>query len=81
MGCMGNPHLPDFCIFGDVPYDPAGMEASKEENFRMNWQGWVFMLTVWGFVGSLFVYSFYRILFGDQIRQKREKNFERSRRL
>lgn len=27
--------------------------------------GWIFMLLAWAFVGGLFVYCFYRILFGD----------------
>jgi hypothetical protein len=32
----------------------------------MNWQGWVFMLSAWTFIGGLFLYSFKRILFGDK---------------
>ncbi|MEW6068241.1 MAG: hypothetical protein AB1610_08125 [Nitrospirota bacterium] len=38
----------------------------------MNWQGWIFMLMVWGFVGSLFFYSFYRIIFDNKVKDKKE---------
>lgn len=31
----------------------------------MSVSGWVFMLVAWAFVGGLFIYCFYRILFGD----------------
>lgn len=30
----------------------------------MSLSGWIFMLTAWLFVGSLFIYCFARILFG-----------------
>jgi hypothetical protein len=30
----------------------------------MSANGWAFMLLAWAFVGGLFVYCFYRILFG-----------------
>ncbi len=40
----------------------------------MNWQGWIFMLIVWGLVSCLFFYSFYHILFGDRIQKKRKRN-------
>jgi hypothetical protein len=43
----------------------------------MNWQGWVFMLIVWGFVSGLFCYSFYHILFNDRIQAKRKKPDEK----
>lgn len=32
----------------------------------MNWQGWMFMLIAWTFIGWLFFYSFKRMLFGDK---------------
>ncbi|GBC92883.1 hypothetical protein HRbin15_01360 [bacterium HR15] len=31
----------------------------------MSVSGWIFMLLAWAFIGGLFVYCFYRILFGD----------------
>lgn len=31
----------------------------------MSLQGWIFMLSAWTFLLVLFVYCFYRILFGD----------------
>jgi hypothetical protein len=46
----------------------------KKGGGRMNWQGWIFMLTVWGFVSGLFFYSFYHILFDDKIEAKRKKS-------
>jgi hypothetical protein len=45
----------------------------KKGGGSMNWQGWVFMLIVWGFVSGLFCYSFYHILFDDRIQAKRKK--------
>jgi hypothetical protein len=45
-----------------------------KEGTGMNWQGWVFMLIAWGIVGSLFFYSFYRILFDDRAGNKRKKD-------
>jgi hypothetical protein len=45
-----------------------------KEGTGMNWQGWVFMLIVWGIVSSLFFYSFYRILFDDRGAVKRKKD-------
>jgi uncharacterized membrane protein YgdD (TMEM256/DUF423 family) len=32
----------------------------------MSLSGWIFMLGAWLFVGTLFVYCFARILFGNQ---------------
>lgn len=55
-------------MFNDLP----GMEGKKGAG--MNWQGWVFMLIVWGIVSSLFFYSFYRILFGNRPGGKRKKD-------
>jgi Na+/melibiose symporter-like transporter len=40
----------------------------------MNWQGWIFMLIVWGIVGCLFFYSFYRILFDERVGNKIVQN-------
>ena len=40
----------------------------------MNVQGWVFMLIVWGIVGGLFFYSFYRILFDERVGNKMVQN-------
>jgi hypothetical protein len=40
----------------------------------MSLQGWGFMLIVWGLVGGLFFYSFYRILFDSRIRGTGQKN-------
>ncbi len=71
---MGNPWLSDFYISEYVSHGMAGMETQRRGK-TMNWQGWMFILIVWGFVGSLFFYSFYRILFGGQ-RNKRRKNFK-----
>ena len=42
----------------------------------MSLQGWGFMLIVWGLVGALFFYSFYRILFDSRIQGTDEKNSE-----
>lgn len=42
----------------------------------MSWQGWGFMLIVWGLVGGLFFYSFYRILFDRRIQGTGQKNSE-----
>jgi hypothetical protein len=55
-------------VFNDLP----GMEG--KEGIGMNWEGWVFMLIVWGIVSSLFFYSFYRILFDNRIEDKRKKD-------
>jgi hypothetical protein len=43
----------------------------------MNVQGWIFMLMVWIFVGGLFFYSFYHILFDESIQKKRKKRSKR----
>jgi hypothetical protein len=45
----------------------------------MNWQGWIFMLIVWGLVGCLFFYSFYHILFDERIQDKRIQNKRKKR--
>lgn len=76
MGRMGNPYIFDFCINEYVSHYLPGME--RKEDVRMNWQGLVFMLTVWVVVSGLFFYSFYRILFGDR-KQHRKKNSQESR--
>jgi uncharacterized membrane protein len=72
MGCMGCPYLFGFCIYQHVFYYLSDMEG--KEGTGMNWQGWVFMLIVWGIVSSLFFYSFYRILFDDRAGGKRKKD-------
>jgi len=38
----------------------------------MNWQGWLFMLGAWMFIGILFIYTTYRILSGDKKRKKEQ---------
>jgi hypothetical protein len=32
----------------------------------MNWQGWIFMIAAWTFIGGLFLFSFKRILFSNK---------------
>jgi hypothetical protein len=49
----------------------------KESNNTMNWQGWIFMLVVWGFVSGLLFYSFYRILFDTRIQDRYEKRMKK----
>jgi len=43
----------------------------------MNWQGWIFMIAAWTFIGGLFIFSFKRILFGnkspDKNKNKKQK--------
>jgi hypothetical protein len=39
----------------------------------MKWQGWLFMLLAWSFIGMLFLYSFKRILFNDKRRKDKNK--------
>lgn len=39
----------------------------------MKWQGWLFMLLAWSFIGILFFYSFKRILFDDKRRKDKNK--------
>jgi hypothetical protein len=70
MGCMGYPYLFDFCISEHVSHDSPCMEAAGKRGASMNWQGWVFMLGAWTFIGILFFYTIYRILFGDKKRKK-----------
>jgi hypothetical protein len=43
----------------------------------MNWQGWVFMLVVWGFVSGLLLYSFYRVLFDARLQDKDKKKMKK----
>lgn len=38
----------------------------------MNWQGWMFMLAAWIFIGGLFIYTTYRVLFGDRKKRKEQ---------
>jgi hypothetical protein len=42
------------------------MEISGERGCRMNWQGWIFMIAAWTFIGGLFLFSFKRILFDNK---------------
>jgi hypothetical protein len=72
MGGMGYPCLSRCRVGRHVSDDIRGME--KEVGGSMNWQGWIFMLAVWGFVSGLFFYSFYHILFDDRIQAKRKKS-------
>ena len=44
----------------------------------MSIQGWGFMLIVWGLVGGLFFYSFYRILFDSRVNGSNTKKTERN---
>jgi hypothetical protein len=32
----------------------------------MNWQGWIFMIAAWTFIGGIFLFSFKRILFNSK---------------
>ena len=43
----------------------------------MNWQGWVFMLAVWGFVSGLLFYSFYHILSDTRIQDRNEEKMKK----
>jgi hypothetical protein len=42
------------------------VETSGERSFRMNWQGWIFMIAAWTFIGGIFLFSFKRILFNSK---------------
>ncbi len=42
----------------------------------MNWQGWVFMLIVWFFVGAIFFYSLYRIIFDERVGLQNKEEVE-----
>lgn len=46
----------------------------KKGDFRMTWQGWIFICLAWGFVSIIFFYSFYRILFNDRNQHERKKS-------
>ena len=72
LGSMGNPFLPGVLILRSLCPGLPGM--ARTGGTGMNLQGWVFMLIVWGIVGSLFLYSFYRILFDGRVGNKIEQN-------
>ena len=66
MGSLGHTYLPFVAFLGHVYYCLAGMEASEKGAFSMNWQGWIFMIIAWTFIGGIFLFSFKRILFNSK---------------
>jgi hypothetical protein len=42
------------------------MEAPGQGGCGMNWQGWIFMIAAWTFIGGLFFFAFKRILFSKK---------------
>lgn len=75
MGGMDYPCISLFRLLLSLYHCVCSLE--KEDNNTMSWQGWVFMLVVWGFVSGLLFYSFYRVLFDTRIQDRYEKKMKK----
>lgn len=66
MGGVDYTHLPYIAFLRHVYYCLPGMEAPGQGGYGMNWQGWIFMISAWTFIGGLFFFAFKRILFSKK---------------
>jgi hypothetical protein len=66
LGSLGNTHFPYITFHKHVYYCTPCMEAPGKRGFWMNWQGWIFMIAAWTFIGGIFLFSFKRILFNSK---------------